>query len=68
MSQHYLHPLFMPRSVVVFGASEKESSVAGILFRNLRKSGFTGQVYPINPKHDQLYGERCYASADDLPA
>jgi len=67
MSQHYLHPLFMPRSVVVFGASEKEDSVAGILFRNLRKSGFKGHVYPINPKHDQLYGERCYASADDLP-
>ncbi len=57
----------MPRSVVVFGASEKEDSVAGILFRNLRKSGFTGHVYPVNPKHDQLYGERCYASADDLP-
>jgi acetyltransferase len=67
MSHHYLHPLFMPRSVVVFGASEKENSVAGILFSNLRKSGYTGQVYPINPKHDQLYGERCYASADDLP-
>ncbi|MDD5389182.1 MAG: bifunctional acetate--CoA ligase family protein/GNAT family N-acetyltransferase [Gallionellaceae bacterium] len=67
MSHHYLHPLFMPRSVVVFGASEKEDSVAGILFRNLRKSGFTGHVYPINPKHDQLYGERCYASADELP-
>jgi len=67
MSHHYLHPLFMPRSVVVFGASEKEDSVAGILFRNLRKSGFTGNVYPINPKHDQLYGERCYASADELP-
>jgi len=67
MSQHYLHPLFMPRSVVVFGASEKEDSVAGILFRNLRKSGFKGNVYPVNPKHDQLYGERCYASADELP-
>ena len=67
MSRHYLHPLFMPRSVVVFGASEKENSVAGILFRNLRGSGFTGQVYPINPKHEQLFGERCYATADDLP-
>ncbi len=67
MSKHYLHPLFMPRSVVVFGASEKEHSVAGILFSNLRKSGFTGKVYPINPKHEQLYGERCYASTADLP-
>ena len=67
MSQHYLHPLFMPRSVVVFGASEKEDSVAGILFRNLRRSGFKGAVYPVNPKHDQIHGERCYGSASELP-
>ena len=57
----------MPRSVVVFGASEKEDSVAGILFRNLRRSGFKGAVYPVNPKHDQIHGERCYGSASELP-
>lgn len=65
MAHHYLHPLFMPRSVVVFGASEKENSVAGILFNNLRD--YKGAVYPVNPKHEQIYGNRCYASADDLP-
>jgi len=65
MAHHYLHPLFMPRSVVVFGASEKENSVAGILFKNLRD--YKGSVYPVNPKHEQIFGERCYASTDDLP-
>jgi acetyltransferase len=67
MSQHYLHPLFTPRSVAVFGVSEKENSVAGTLFRNLRKSGFTGQVYPVNPKHDVIFGEHCYGYASELP-
>ena len=56
MSQHYLQPLFIPRSVAVFGVSEKENSVAGILFRNLRKSGFTGKVFPVNPKHEEIFG------------
>ncbi len=65
---HYLDPLFNARSVAVFGASEREDSVAGILFRNLRASGYTGQVYPINPKHQTLAGERCYASAAELPS
>ncbi len=68
MSQHYLHRLFNARSVAVFGASEREDSVAGILFRNLRKSGFSGAVYPLNPKHETVFGERCYTSAADLPA
>ena len=67
MSQHYLQPLFIPRSVAVFGVSEKENSVAGILFRNLRKSGFTGKVYPVNPKHEEIFGERCYGYASELP-
>ena len=68
MSRHYLHTLFNARSVAVFGASEREDSVAGTLFRNLRKSGYGGEVYPVNPKHETVFGERCYASADELPA
>ena len=68
MPQHYLHPLFNAGSVAVFGASEREDSVAGTLFRNLRNAGYKGQVYPVNPKHETVLGERCYASASELPA
>lgn len=67
MPQHYLHPLFNARSVAVFGASEREDSVAGTLFRNLRRAGYAGEVYPVNPKHDQVFGVRCHARACDLP-
>ena len=68
MPQHYLHPLFNARSVAVFGASEREDSVGGTLFRNLRHAGYTGEVYPVNPKHETVFGVRCYASASELPA
>ncbi|OZA42891.1 MAG: GNAT family N-acetyltransferase, partial [Hydrogenophilales bacterium 17-61-76] len=68
MPQHYLHALFNAGSVAVFGASEREDSVAGILFRNLRHAGYKGAVYPVNPKHETVFGERCYASASELPA
>ncbi|TCJ16600.1 bifunctional acyl-CoA synthetase/GNAT family N-acetyltransferase [Parasulfuritortus cantonensis] len=67
MSQHYLHPLFNPRSVAVFGASAREDSVAGVIFKNMLAAGFNGQVYPINPKYDTLLDQRCYASVADLP-
>ncbi len=68
MPQHYLHPLFNARSVAVFGASERPGSVAGTLFANLRHAGYQGVVYPVNPKHDTVFGERCYAYASELPA
>jgi len=67
MPRHYLHPLFNASSVAVFGASEREDSVAGTLFRNLRHAGYSGAVYPVNPKHATVFGERCYASASELP-
>lgn len=67
MPRHYLHPLFNARSVAVFGASEREDSVAGTLFRNLRHAGYKGEVYPVNPKYATVFGERCYASAGELP-
>ena len=31
-------------------------------------SGFNGPVYPVNPSVTELHGERCFASARDLPA
>src|SRR5574340_13024 len=63
MPQHYLHPLFNARSVAVFGASKRDDSVGGTLFRNLRNAGYSGEVYPVNPKHETVLGERCYAYA-----
>ena len=60
MGKHYLDPLFAPESVAVFGASEKAGSVAGRVFRNLREAGFGGRVFPINPKHEQVFGEACF--------
>jgi acetyltransferase len=68
MARHYLHALFNARSVAVFGASERDDSVAGTLFHNLRQAGYTGEVYPVNPKYETVFGERCYASAGELPA
>ena len=68
MARHYLHNLFNARSVAVFGASERPDSVAGILFRNLREAGYDGTVYPVNPKHETVFGVHCYARAAELPA
>ncbi|MFN3593698.1 MAG: acetate--CoA ligase family protein, partial [Thiobacillaceae bacterium] len=59
--------MFNPASVAVFGASEREDSVAGVIYRNLRKAGYGGRIFPVNPKHDTLYGEKCYAGAGELP-
>lgn len=67
MSIRNLDSLFDPQSVAVIGASERPFSVGGTLWQNMRTSGFAGRMFPVNPKHKTLSGERCYASVADLP-
>ncbi len=62
MSQHHLKPLFAPKSVAVFGASERQDSVGQIVFQNMLQGGFQGGLYPINPKHKKIQGVKAYAS------
>lgn len=62
MSQHYLNPLFAPKSVAVFGASDRVDSVGQIVFQNMLESGYQGGLYPINAKNAVVQGRQAYAS------
>ncbi len=66
MAKHYLSTLFSPKSVAVFGASERPDSVGQIVFQNMLDSGFRGALYPINSKHTEVQGKRSYASIADI--
>ncbi len=65
---HALDFLFQPQSVAVVGAS---STVApgsgGGYLASLLQAGFRGDVYPVNPRHAEVQGLRCYASVRDIP-
>jgi acetyltransferase len=56
-----------PRSVAVIGASSREGSVGNIVFGNILRAGFGGEVWPVNPKHGEILGRRCYHNAAELP-
>lgn len=62
MGKHYLNPLFAPKSVAVFGASDRPDSVGQIVFKNMLDSGFQGKLYPINSKNPQVQGQKAYAT------
>ncbi|MGA7750600.1 MAG: bifunctional acetate--CoA ligase family protein/GNAT family N-acetyltransferase [Gallionella sp.] len=66
MGKHYLSTLFSPKSVAVFGASDRPDSVGQIVFQNMLGSGFKGLLYPVNSKHSEVQGKRAYASFADI--
>jgi acetyltransferase len=66
MNTHYLSSLFTPKSVVLFGASDKQDSVGGVVFRNLLTSGFKGRIFAINPKRDEVQGQKAFSSLEEI--
>lgn len=67
MGPHYLTKLFKPSSVAVFGASDRPESVGANALANLITAGFKGPIYPINPKHQMVQNQVCYATIDAAP-
>jgi acyl-CoA synthetase (NDP forming) len=62
-----LAALFEPRSVALIGASADAQSISARPLRLLREHGFSGTVYPVNPKYTELNGLRAYPSIGSVP-
>jgi acyl-CoA synthetase (NDP forming) len=61
-----LRPLFAPRSIAVVGASPR-SWIAETVRDNLRVMGSATRCHFVNPKYEELQGQRCYPSLEALP-
>lgn len=62
-----LEEFFAPRSIAVIGASREAGKVGRFVFDNLLAAGFPGDLYPVNPKADEIRGRRSYPSVADVP-
>ena len=60
-----LRAMFAPNSVALIGASEKPGSVGRALLENLQS--FRGRVFPINPSHATMLGQKAFRKIEDVP-
>jgi acetate---CoA ligase (ADP-forming) len=58
--------LFHPRGVAIVGASRDLDRGGGQPVKALLAYGYKGNVYPVNPKYDEIGGVRCYRSIRDI--
>jgi acyl-CoA synthetase (NDP forming) len=59
--------LLNPRSVALVGASDDIGKTAGRPLQYLRRTGFRGAVYPINPNRATVQGEQAWPDLASLP-
>ena len=66
-SRAKVEALVAPRNVVIVGASDRPGNWALRAWRNLQRYKFPGPIFLINPKRDEILGEKCYPDFAALP-
>lgn len=61
-----VQPLFAPQSIAIVGASSNETGYSSRTLTNLFNTGYTGKIFPVNPRHEELHGLRSYPSVSDI--
>ena len=62
-----LDKILMPKSIAVVGASTDPFKWGNMLLAAIQKSGFEGEIYPVNPRAEEILGLKCYPNVRDVP-
>jgi acetyltransferase len=62
-----LDDFYNPKAVAVIGASNKSGKVGNSIVKNLINSGYPGQIYPVNPREQEIEGLAAYRSVSAIP-
>ena len=62
-----LESFYDPRSIAIIGASGHPRKPGGRPLAALRKRGYAGRVFPVNPRYDEMAGVKCYPTILDVP-
>ena len=60
--------LFAPRAVALVGASGDAKKNTARPQRFLKKHGYSGKVFPVNPSRNEVLGLPCYRTLADAPS
>ncbi len=58
---------FNPNSIAIVGASSTPGKVGYNVLKNVIESGYSGKIFPINPKAKTILGYKAYKSVLDVP-
>lgn len=58
--------LLHPRNIAIIGASNNLRKSSGRILMNLLKTNFTGDIYVVNPRHEEILGFKSYPSVLDI--
>jgi acetate---CoA ligase (ADP-forming) len=66
MMSSVFNNFFYPGSICVVGASSKPKSLGYELTRSVKKYGYKGKLFLVNPKADEVLGFKCYPDINSI--
>ncbi len=67
MPKSSLKELFEPSSLAVIGASSNPAKIGHEVLRNIIDSGYSGRIFPVNPRTPEILGLKTYTSVEKIP-
>jgi acetyl coenzyme A synthetase (ADP forming)-like protein len=61
-----MNRIMKPKSIAVVGASNEEGKIGNSVMKNLINGGYGGEIFPINPKADEVLGRKAYKSVSEV--
>lgn len=62
-----LGAVFKPKGIAVVGASSKPGKVGYQILKNIIDCGYEGNIYPVNPKDEEVLGRKAYKTVEEIP-
>jgi acetate---CoA ligase (ADP-forming) len=62
-----LDAIFRPRTIAVVGASRDRTAIGHEILHNLIEYGFTGSIFPVNPRASTVHSLKCYPDPGSVP-
>lgn len=60
-------PIFYPHSIAIVGASPDPMKIGYIWTKSFVDAGFTGTIYPVNPRGGEMLGLKIYSRLTEIP-
>jgi acetyl coenzyme A synthetase (ADP forming)-like protein len=62
-----MNRIMRPEAVAVIGASAEDGKIGNSVMKNLINGGYSGKIYPIHPKAEEIMGRKAFKSVKDVP-
>lgn len=57
---------FYPKTICIIGASSKPKSLGYELTKSVLEYGYTGKLFLVNPKADEIFGIKCFPTISEI--